>query len=191
MKKTIAIIILICIVVLLLSSCNYSKNISFIEDNEEWYLLYNDERYYQSSVFFVTERYNSENTNDIQLGSYYSFPFSTNAYSDTSENPLFIYTLGSDSNLYLKQDYNYQADTFVLENTNDEIVWKNIFGDKQNISNTTSNIDVTLHSKKHPRIKSNIDIIYVDNQCYIALPDFQIWTPSDEFLKILIDNGII
>ena len=82
MKKTIAIIILICIVVLLLSSCNYSKNINFIEDNEEWYLLYNDERYYQSSVFFVTERYNSENTNDIQLGSYYSFPFSTNSSRD-------------------------------------------------------------------------------------------------------------
>lgn len=189
MKKNIA--VLLCIISLLLSSCNSYENINFIEDNEEWYLLYLNERYYRSYVFTVTERSDVADENDIQLGSYYSFPFSTNAFSETLENPLFIYTLGSDSNLYLRQDYNYQADTFVLENTNDEIIWKNIFGDKQNISHTPSNTGVTLHSKQHPRIKANIEIISIDNQWYIELSDFQIWRPSDEFLKILFDNGII
>ncbi len=190
MNKCIA--VLLCLAMLLLNGCTAYGHINFMDEGEEHYLLYNDVKYYRSYLFTVAECFGVADENDIQLGWYYSFPFSTDAYSDTLDNPVFIYTLGSGNNVYFRHDYSYLTDTFVIENTTVEIVWEDIFSTKQNISHNPSDIRVTLHSKQYPRIKSKLQIVCVDNQWYVSLPNFQgVWTPSDEFLKILFDNGII
>ena len=192
MKKCIA--FLLCTALLLLSSCAAHENISFIEENEENYLQYHDAKYYKSPLFTVTERFDVVDENDIQLGWYYSFPFSTDAYSDTLEDPVFIYTVGSDENVYFRHDYDYLTDTFIIENTDVEIVWEDVFCTQQNNAFLySSSIEVTLYSKQYPRINARLGIGCVDNQWFIvSLPRFAgVWTPSDEFLKILFDNGII
>ena len=192
MKKCIA--ILLCFTTLLLNSCTFHEGVNFVGEKEELALLYNDVKYYESDLFTVTERSYKTDENDIQLGWYYSFPFSTDAYSDTLEDPVFIYTVGSDENVYFRHDYDYLTDTFIIENTDVEIVWEDVFGTQQN--NTflhSSSIDVTLYSKQYPRINARLGIGCVDNQWFIvSLPRFAgVWTPSDEFLQILFDNGII
>lgn len=192
MKK--CIVILLCFTTLLLNSCTFHEGVNFVGEKEERALLYNDVKYYESDLFTVTERSGKPDENDIQLGWYYSFPFSTDAYSDTLEDPVFIYTDGSDENVYFRHDYDYLTDTFIIENTDVEIVWEDVFGPQQNNAFLlSSSIDVTLYSKQYPRINARLGIGCVDNQWFIvSLPNLAgVWTPSDEFLQILFDNGII
>lgn len=194
MKKIVA--FMLCIASLLLSSCEANENIDFMEENGVWYLLYHNERYYEAPLFMVTEHspYYTAEENDIELGWHYSFPFSSSAYSDTSKNPLFIYTVGNGASLYFRQDYDYQTDTFAIENTTAEIVWENIFDSKQNIPYGASKAitSVTLRSKQNARIRSIIEILLVDNQWYVSVfSSFEVWTPSAEFLEILTENVII
>ena len=192
MKKCIA--ILLCFAMLLLNACTTYEHINFMEEGEEHYLLYNDVKYYRSDLFTVTEHLGVADENDIQLGWYYSFPFSTDAYSDTLEDPVFIYTVGSDESVYFRHDYDYLTDTFIIENTDVEIVWEDVFCTQQNNAFLySSSIEVTLYSKQYPRINARLGIGCVDNQWFIvSLPCLAgVWTPSDEFLKILFDNGII
>lgn len=189
MKKCIA--ILLCIIPLLLSSCESYENMGYVYENEEKYLLYQNEKYYKSSIFTVTEHYGIANNNDVQLGWYYSFPFSTYSYSETSEKPIYIYTIGGEKSLYFRQDYNYSTDTFVIHNSTVEIVWEDIFHSKQKNFHFEQPTTITLYSKQYPRIKTYLELVCVENQWYLSLPNFQgVWTPSDEFIKILSDNGL-
>ena len=52
---------------------------------------------------------------------------------------------------------------------------------------------IIVSSKLHPRIKTYLVLECVDNQWYMSLPHYpySVYTPSDEFLKILFDNRII
>jgi hypothetical protein len=94
--------------------------------------------------------------------------------------------------MYLRQDYEYFTDTFVIDGTNAEIVWQDIFCGEKNDVQFSNPISVTLYSKQYPRIKTSLVLSFVDEKWYIRYSDSQeIWIPSDEFLKILSDNGII
>jgi len=191
MKKIIAFGIT-CIFLCLFSSCTTYKNITFIENDGEEYLLYQDKKYYETPIFNVTKNYGIENENDTELGWYYSCPFSTRFYSENLESPIFIYTIGSDTSVYLREDYEYSTDTFVVEETCAEIIWKDIFSSEKNDVQFSNPIAVTLYSKQYPRIKTSLVLSFVDEKWYIRYSDSQeIWIPSDEFLKILSDNGII
>lgn len=195
MRRIIAINLMICIMLFSLVSCTAYRNITFIERNDEKYLLYQGNEYYESSIFTTTEGNvltNEPNENDVELGWYYSFPFSTRFYSDKSENPLYIYTTGSDRNFYLRQDYDYFTDTFVIENTNIQIVWEDIFGFEQSYFYFANPIRVALHSKQCPRISAYFDLVSVGDQWYLSFIGSQtVWTLSDQFIKILLQNGII
>ncbi len=191
MKKFIAIILMISSILFSFSSCTTYENITFIEKNNGKCLLYQENIYYEAAIFTATEYYGIANENDIELGWYYSFPFSTRFYSDKSENPLFIYSLQSYDSFFLREDYNYLKDTFVIENTDVEIVWEDIFASEQDHFYFSNPIEVVLYSKQCPRIKTSLDFVCVDGQWYLSLPDFRVWTISNEFIKILSENGII
>ena len=181
-----------CILLCLFASCSVYKNVTFVENNIEEYILYQSNEYYETSIFTATEYYGIENENDFELGWYYSFPFSTKFYSDNLENPVFIYTIGGDTNMYLRQDYEYFTDTFVIDGTDAEIVWQDIFCGEKNSLDFFNQITVNLYSKQYPRIKTSIDLAFVDQQWYVRYSNSQkIFIPSEEFLKILSDNEII
>ena len=192
MKRIIAICLLIYSILFSFTSCTTYENITFIENNNEKCLLYQENIYFEASIFDATEYYGTPNENDIELGWYYSFPFGTRFYSNKSESPLFIYTIGGYDGFFLRQDYNYSTDIFVIENTTKEIVWKNIFASEQDYFYFSNPIEVVMYSKQCPRIKTCLDLVCVDGQWYISLADFQgVFTISDEFIKALSENGII
>ena len=191
--KRIITIGLLCIFLFSFISCKSYGNVTFGENNSE--LLYQGDKYYETPIFDVfkpTEYSGVKFENDIELGLYYSFPFSTMFYSNTSENPAFIYTIGGKTSMYLKQDYDYSTDVFVVENTDAEIVWEDIFiGEKSDVS-PSALIRVYLYSKQYPRIRTYFDLTYVENQWYIFLPNSKnAWIASDGFIDILFENGIL
>ena len=188
-----------CILLCLFSSYTTYENITYIENGNEKYLLYQDNKYYETSIFTVTDNYGIENENDTELGWYYSFPFSTRFYSENQESPVFIYTIGGDTSTYIGQNYEYHTDTFVVDETDTEIIWKDVFSiEKNDISiekndfHFSNSITVNLYSKQYPRIKTSLKIAFIDEQCYVYVPASQeIWIPSNAFIEILSDNGII
>lgn len=191
MKRIIAIGTM-CIFLCFFSYCTTYEHITFIENNGEKHLLYQGNEYHETSIFTATKYYGIKNENDIELGWYYSFPFSTRFYSENLESPAFIYTIGSDTSVYLRQDYEYSTDTFVVEETGAEIVWKDIFSSEKNDLHFSNPITVNLYLKQHPCIKTSLEIAFISEQWYVRFPDSKkVWILSDEFMQILSDNGII
>ena len=110
-------------------------------------------------------------------------------YSDTLEEPLFIYFK---TWVFLREDYDYTADTFVIKNTSAEIVWKDIFGAEQTPFDFQSPITVNLYSKQCPRIHAALELACVEDQWYGSVPGSRcVWTLSEEFVELLSQNGLI
>ena len=190
MKRVIAICIM-CIFLCLFNSCTTYENATFIENDSEHYLLYQDNKYYETSIFTVTKEYGIKNKNDIELGWYYSFPFSTQFYSESLESPVFIYTLGSVKSVYLRQDYEYETDTFVIKGSDKEFVFENMLS----LSNDffydpfriyPSQTDITFHSKQYPRLKIQLRLFFVNNIWYAGGDcSDALFVVSNEFLDML------
>ena len=128
MKKHIISVLIILCAITCLTGCAYTtyENVTFDERNGEQYVLYQGKEYYTTSLFKATEAYGQANENDVELGYYYSFPFSTKFYSDSSENPVFIYSNGGETNFYLRQDYDYKSDTYVVGDTSKTVVFAEV-----------------------------------------------------------------
>ena len=113
-------------------------------------------------------------------------------YSYTSDSPVFIYNkrLGW---VYFREDYNYFTDIFIIDNTNEEIVFEDIFGSKQDSFDFVNPVKICLSSKQYPRIKTYARLGYVEGQWYISWSSDsrEVWIPSDEFMEILFENGLV
>lgn len=172
-----------------------------MEDDDTSYLVYQDNKY----VFVGSTNFFSVNTYETEDGYYLSYEddillswngykyvwYIDEYYSYTADTPLFIYNSRLEW-VYFHEDYDYFSDTFVVGNTNSEIVWNDVF------LSTVKNVDfapqykIYLCSKQCPRIKTSLEIAFIEDQWYLHLPDSQeIWIPSDRFITILSDNGII
>lgn len=191
MKRIITVSLIMCILLLSLSSCAHYKNVTFIEGGDGR-ISYKDSEYYEAHIFSATEYYGEVNENDVELGEYYSFPFSTRFYSDESESPIYIYSIGGKTSFYLIESYDYTTDIFNIENTDDSIVWNDIFASKQSDTELSSQIRLRLYSEKYPKIQTTIDVQLIENQWYLCVRNSdEVWTASDEFVAILSENGII
>ena len=210
-KKNIVLILIISSI-LSLSSCGldyrhsldenkHNKIEVVMEDEDVTSLIYQDTGYYfvGSTNFFSVMTYETED------GYYFSFEDDTllswngnryiwyidEYYSYTVDNPLFIYN----SRLkwvYFREDYDYKLDTFVVEGADSEIVWTNIFDSVAKDVDFTSQKNVGMYSKQCPRIKTSLELSFVDGQWFVRCSDSKtIWIPSDEFLNTLSNNGII
>lgn len=171
------------------------------EDGDMTSLIYQDTVYYYvgSTNFFSVTTYETEDgyylsyKDDILLswnGSRYIW-YIDEYYSFTTDDPLFIYNERL-SWVYFHEDYDYSSDTFVIECTNSEIVWNDIFDLTEANIDFSTQTTVCIYSKQCPRIKTSIELSLVDGQWYVRHPNSQaIYLPSDEFLTILFDNRII
>lgn len=180
------------------------NQVQYVEakDGASHYLIYNDNRYMwvgNLEFFRVTKK-------EVDEGPTYSFEYEEDVlvswnghrhigyqihyYSYTTDDPLFIYNR---SEVYFREDYNYLDDVFEITNTTEAIVWKDMFGSEQSKIDFVNPTKVIVASKLCPRIKTYVELECIDNQWYMSLPDTPstFWTPSDEFMKILSDNGII
>ncbi len=210
-KKSI-VLIWIFSLILSLSSCGLDYRYSLdenkhnkievvMEDEDVTSLIYQDTGYYfvGSTNFFSVMTYETED------GYYLSFEDDTllswngnryiwyidEYYSYTTDDPLFIYN-GRLEWVYFREDYDYKSDIFVIEGADSEIVWNSIFDSADEDIDFTPQKNVSIYSKQCPRIKTSLELSLVDGQWFMRCSDSkETWIPSDEFLKILSDNGII
>lgn len=210
-KKSI-VLIWIFLLILSLSSCGLDYRYSLdenkhnkievvMEDEDVTSLIYQDTGYYfvGSTNFFSVMTYETED------GYYLSFEDDTllswngnryiwyidEYYSYTVDMPLFIYNSRLNW-VYFREDYDYKSDIFVIEGADSEIVWNSIFDSADEDIDFTPQKNVSIYSKQCPRIKTSLELSLVDGQWFMRCSDSkETWIPSDEFLKILSDNGII
>lgn len=210
-KKTI-VLMWIFSLILTLSSCGLDYRYSLdenkhnkidvvMEDADATSLIYQDTGYYfvGSTNFFSVMTYETEDgyyltfEDDTLLswnGSRYIW-YIDEYYSYTDDNPLFIYNSRLNW-VYFREDYDYESDIFIIEGTNSEIVWSDIFDSAEKDVDFTPQNNVSICSKQCPRIKTSLELSFVDGQWFMRCSDSrEIWIPSNEFLKILSDNGII
>ena len=217
MKKIFALLLMT--IVMMLSSCSSSSAygvwkdmcdtypdqkgaVQIVTDNDEGDyhveyegLCYNIDKL---NLFRVREKIREIPEDDVLVG-WDALPFGIGYldkyYSYTNDKPVFIYVSGYNE-LYLRNDYKYETDTFVMEGANKEFV----FGDMLSLSNDFSydsdsiysnQTDITLYSKQYPRLKIQLHLFYVDNTWYAGGESKDaLFEVSNELLDILnIDIG--
>lgn len=189
MKKLLA--VLVCITLLFLCSCSARyENVTFQEDDDKKCVLYAEEKYFAVSFFEATERHDKANETDIELGWYYSFPFSTRFYSYTSEKPFFIYSIGSDTDVYVRHDFDYRMETFVVDGTGLEIVFSDALTPSDDfVYDMTGGYslrkNVTLCYKLHPSLRARLNLFYKDGAYYAGGIEGTLFKVSDEFAKLI------
>ena len=217
MYKRIAILLLISTILIMVSSCSISSTyrlwkdmcnqypdqkgmIQIISDNDDgdYHIEYEGYDYNIDKLKLFSVR---ENTHEIPkddvLVSWNALPFGIGYldkyYSYTNDNPVFIYISRYDE-LYLRNDYNYETDMFVIEGSNEEFVFGNMLSLSNDFFYDTFSIysnqtDITLHSKQYPRLKIQLRLFCVDNTWYVGGgSDDALFEVSDELLNILNTN---
>ncbi|MBQ8440011.1 MAG: hypothetical protein IJX19_05075 [Clostridia bacterium] len=171
------------------------------DDNLAHHLIYQGEKYMfvgDTNLFHVDTYktgtgYYLSYKDDVMLSwnGYRYIWYIDEYYSYTSENPLFIYNerLGW---VYFHEDYDYTTDTFVIANTESEIVWKDMFHSQQSSFDFVDTIKVEIYSKQCPRIKTYVRLVRDEKHWYLSLSGSQdVWIASEEFIQILSQNGLL
>ena len=168
-------------------------------------ITYREKTYYEdyAKIFKVTERYGVYE-GDV-LVSWESFPlgiyYMDKYYSYTKDDPIFIYTNRLNI-LFLNEDYDYLNDTFIIEGTNDEIVFSEAFletdlkYDHQYLNleahqdKYQNKTDIVIYSKQCQRLRAYCTIFYENGVWYAGGIDTNyVFSISDEFLDLLMKNG--
>ncbi len=217
MNKKLAIFGMMCFAIFIFVSCGVSDKFSekynskkkniVKEEIEEvdgvWYiskLFYNDVEYVweDKEIFFVTTPdLSSVPDEDDTVISWTGlrFGYSTVYYSETSTNPLFIYTPASFHDLYLRSDYDYMTDTFNVDGTDMEIAISSIISLDNKIDSFPvsheSAIKVRLISKTNPRIKCDLEIFEYNDSWYSIAGQFYLYELSSQMVQALKDNNVI
>jgi len=193
MKKLI-LTVLLCINVCFFSSCTYYENVTFVERDSEQCLSYQGSTYHASEIF-TASNYGTPNDHDVELGIFYSFPFTTYFYSETAENPVYIYSIGGDTGVYLKEDFDYQSEVFVIKGTSAKIVFSEAMAEPypeyDPLTEFDSTIDLTMYSEKHPNLKASVLLLSENNDWYAVLASDEAYLASQAFVNLLRENGII
>ena len=160
--------------------------------------------YYQNEMYYI-DRWNlfavkndswNINEGDILLSwNGARFGYKQVFYSYTKDSPLFIYDTTFDD-VFFNETYDYLSDTFIIDGTDAKIVFSDIVSDISEHINVRlqEDICIKLYSKNHPRIRMKLYLDCIENQWYFCSAlsgSSPTWTVSDEFIKILSENGII
>ena len=157
------------------------------DDNLAHHLIYQGDKYVSYGDYYQSHK------DDVMLSwnGYRYIWYIDEDYSYTSEKPLFIYNKTT-CRVYFREDYDYTTDTFVIENTESEIVWKDMFGQRNDDLSLEGQVEVEIHSKQYLRINTSIELTMIDGTWYMSFPYTSgAWVVSDEFVNVLSENGII
>lgn len=175
MKRFVIILLCITMGIAMLAFSSYSsyENATFIDVDGEHCLLYQEEKYFKCSIFATTEHDDAQaaNENEVQIGWFYSFPFSTYFYSYTVDDPHYICTFGSDTGVYFKQDYDYRTDTFSMDGTTHEFVFSDAFTSSNAfrydlLKRYQDETEITLYPKQYPQVWIALRVFCVDDVWY-------------------------
>ena len=216
MYKSIAILLLISTILIMSSSCSSSspygvwKNlcdqypnekgkVQVIKDNDggDYHIEYEGTVYNIDKLkLFKEKEYTNKIPEDDILVGWDSLPFCIGYldkyYSYTKDNPVFIY-ISRYNELYLRNDYNYETDTFVIEGSDKEFVFADMLTLSSDPYDTLSiyanQTDIVLYSKQYPRLRIPLRLFCVDNTWYVGgKSDKALFEVSDELFNMLNTN---
>ena len=145
------------------------------DDGNGYHVEYNGQRYNLDALdlFDVGETTFDVPEGDVLVG-WDTLPFGLwyldEYYSDTAEDPVFIY-MPRLREVYLRSDYDYTTDTFVLNGTEHAFVFSDtltLTGEisYDSVGHYEGEIPVTLYSKAHPRLRISLHLFCVDGVWY-------------------------
>lgn len=212
MAKKSVILMLVLAALLSLTSCGLDYRYSLdenrhnqidvvLEEDQPSHLIYQDSNYVFAGTtsLFSVDTYKTDDgyylsyEDDVMLSwnGYRYIWYIDEYYSYASNNPLFIYNSRLHQ-VYFREDYDYATDVFMIENCDTEIVWNHIFHSKTSNIDFAPQMEVCVYSKQCSRIKTTLEMAFIEDQWYLCVPNSQeIWSASDEFIKILSENGLI
>ena len=199
-KKVIFIVLILALCIftfglIFLKNVDYSTygNVKYIKEDDVYGVTYQNRKYYpaKEGLFDIVCDY----TEDVELGWYFNFPITFGAYyySNRLENPLYMYCSATDE-VYIREDYDYESDIFVIEGTDIEIVFSEAFTQKimkKNSSISYSNTTSFLwHSKSEPELQIYAEIFNQNNSWYMNVTPVEAWELSNDFVSLLLENKI-
>lgn len=216
MDKRISVLLFFLIITCLLSSCSINeywtemnevypeqRNKVKVISHEEggYHIEYEDVRYNvdRMQLFTVREDGNTVPENDLLVGWAglpYGLSYLDKYYSYTADNPVFIY-ISRFNELYLRNDYAFETDTFILEGNENGIVFSDMLTASQNFAyepvfTNYEGSDIVLYSQQCPRLRVLLRVFYKDGVWYAGGKSSDtLFTVSDEFLTLLTEVGIV
>ena len=115
-------------------------------------------------------------------------------YSYTTDNPVFIY-MSRFPEVYLRDDYNYETDIFIIEGTNYRFVFSDMFTISKAFQydfmhHYSGEQYITLYSEACPRLQIPLRVFCVNDVWYAgANANHTLFEVSDEFLALLSIDG--
>ena len=203
--KKFSLLMYLLILILILSSCgvnertkldNNLRNIimDYSSDENNPHIIYKNEKYVKNDCFYIYSLKDFENSEDILLSWHGKrWGYINTYYSYTADSPLFIYESRL-VDLYLSQNYDYMSDIFVVENTQIEMVFSNIFEDFTNYINMSfDNFEtIKLYSKKCNRLQTDLKISFLNGDYYCSFfSSNKAWKCSEYFVEQIIQNELI
>lgn len=169
----------------------YKDKVDFVSSgNKTHHIVYADSKYllHDESIISV------EISDDIFLGWVGSwFGYVNKYYSSTMDNPLFIYETRMDF-LYLREDYDFHTDYFVIDGTDSEILFSNaiVYNDDCVLDNNIiQGVNIVLYSKMCPRLKIYLRIFKYEDIWYASTMKGEIYIVTEDLANVLIENKVI
>lgn len=204
MCKRILAVLLVALLATSLSGCGIPQALALDEDEHIDFAYFEDDItrfeydgnvYYKPPVPFLDQFIVNEEAGYAYLGWVGSrFWYSSFVYSNSIEEPVFLYKTETRTT-YLREDYDYRTDTFLVEGTGEVICFGEALleTDRKQTSCVNYNTqEVVLSSVKYPLLKAMWYVYIEDNEWYAV--SFEYMTPfklSEDFIDILIDHDLV
>lgn len=116
-------------------------------------------------------------------------------YSNTNMTPLFIYETRTGS-VYLRDDYDYQSDVFIVSDTDSNIVFSDALIETDFIGSfsgtATNKASVVIYSELCHRLRINLNVFFEDNEWYAHIKNSgNVYIVTQNFVEILSANKLI
>ncbi len=200
--------LIFCIIVLsvpFLSSCRFEENRALDGSIRDSHMFDGDTFVYQNMRYFPVENgryFQVQHSGDVMISWSKSWLTEDNYYADTFDSPLFVYDMRA--NLYFREDYEYLSDTYVIQDTEIEVIYSEIFDSEDtltdwNISSENASFycEIPMQSKTNSNISISAELLKVDNNWYLSFyqnpssDKRKVWVPSQAFLDLLKRNNLL
>lgn len=164
----------------------------------------NDALIYQNSYYYLDPRVDFRgNYEELELISWNGLRFIIFYvhffYSYTEDNPDWICNYTWVNGVCLREGYDYKSSDFIINGTDTVVNYADIFDDNSNVEyldNVNRNVTtIYLEFENHKDLYLILDLYFENEEWYgiytLSLSSCEKIKLSDEFISILIENGII
>jgi hypothetical protein len=164
---------------------------------ENYYIIYQDTKYYCDEMYLFSLHGGSGSYVEGDVWLSWNGPrffYKNFYYSDTAENPVFIYEIRCDD-IFFREDYDYKSDTFVIEGTDKKFVFSDAITEQEveyDLFKTYyEQKDFVIYSEKYPRIRTELTLFFESGEWCVIGTGYFGFAITDEFAEILTEEGII